>query len=107
MNERAEPRTAAGLRLYHGIAIRGLEHKALRDILAIEVEAAGLAVMAVDDDYGAAAAPQPSALRAAAQAVDDGWFVVDEGRTEVRLRYASDLPARLNALRAALTKADQ
>jgi hypothetical protein len=34
------PRTAAGQRLYEGIAIRGLEHKALRDILAIEAEAA-------------------------------------------------------------------
>ena len=43
-------------------------------------------------------------LREAAEAVDAAWFVVemDEGRDEVRLRYASDLPARLNALRAAL-----
>jgi len=38
--------------------------------------------------------------RDAARFVDDGWFVaVDES---VRLRYASDLPARLNTLRAAL-----
>jgi len=38
--------------------------------------------------------------RDAARFVDDGWFVaVGES---VRLRYASDLPARLNTLRAAL-----
>ncbi len=41
-------------------------------------------------------------LRAAAKDIDDGWHVVDEGREQVRLRYASDLPVRLRRLRAAL-----
>ena len=57
----------------------------------------------------AAPAPDsPDPLREAARLVDEGWHVVegDEGRTTVRLRYASDLPARLNALRDALTGDD-
>jgi hypothetical protein len=48
------------------------------------------------------------ALTAAARLVDEGWHVVegDEGRDTVRLRYASDLPARLNTLREALEPHD-
>jgi hypothetical protein len=36
---RGEPATAAGLYLYHGIALRGQEQKAARSIIAIEQEA--------------------------------------------------------------------
>jgi hypothetical protein len=34
-----EPQTRAGWHLYYGIAIKGLERKAARDIIAIEAEA--------------------------------------------------------------------
>ncbi len=64
-------------------------------------------LISADEDDGVAAA-RPSGevdverLRAAAKDIDDGWHVVDEGREQVRLRYASDLPVRLRRLRAAL-----
>lgn len=53
---------------------------------------------------GSCTCPNPPAargLREAALLVDEGWYSTEEG-DEVRLRYASDLPARLNTLRAAL-----
>jgi hypothetical protein len=63
----------------------------------------GRAIFAVDELLAASPSTGDAELRAAAKDVDAGWFVVemDKGR-DVRLRYASDLPARLNGLRAAL-----
>jgi hypothetical protein len=43
-----------------------------------------------------------AALVAAAQLVDEGWWADESDKNLVALRYASDLPARLNTLRAAL-----
>jgi hypothetical protein len=54
-----------------------------------------------------AAEAREAALRSvveAAKLVDGGWYVLPSptDEDELHLRYASDLPARLNTLRAAL-----
>jgi len=48
------------------------------------------------------ASSDAAGLRAAAEDVDRAWYIQSTGPDGVHLRYASDLPERLNGLRAAL-----
>ena len=54
-----------------------------------------------------AATPAPLDVLVAARDVDLSWFVADLGDGTVKMRYASDLPRVLNALREALAPLDE
>src|SRR4051812_19620439 len=76
---------------------RGFEEmvKGIRPLIAaIEQQALAPARTTVSPGDG-------DGLREAAKDVDAGWLAIEDG-DDVRMRYASDLPARLNRLRAAL-----